>query len=238
MRIPPLLMGCSPFIGAGQFGFRALLYYRRFYLNQENMVRLFLKSFELGVDAVQLLADRPVDALLEASRRSGVKPYIVYSTHLSGKALRGILDRLAPLEPEVVAVHAEVADGRDVEAILRRLEVVEGYGAAGALATHRPGLTLPWLEEADLPIEAVLAPLNRLGYAMEPSLEESLRAIERCRVKVIAIKPLAAGQLGPQEAFAFVYRYADSAAVGVVDEGEMEETYRAARRAYAQVRGA
>jgi hypothetical protein len=231
MELPPLLLGSSPFIGAGQFGFKSLLYYRRFYLNPENMVRLFLKSFELGVEAVQLLADRPIDAVLEASKRSGVKPYVVYSTHLSGRDLRRILDRLSPLEPEMVAVHAEVADRRDVHAILRRLEIIGEYGAVGALATHRPGSTLPWLGKVDLPIETVLTPLNRLGYAMEPSFEESLDAIERCRLKVIAIKPLAAGHLKPQEAFNFIYQYADSAAVGIVSEEEMEETYEAARRA-------
>jgi len=236
MRLPPLLMGCSPFIGAGQFGARSLLYYRRFYLNPENMVRLFLKSFELGVDAVQLLADRPIDALIEASRRSGVKPYVVYSTHLSGRALRGILDRLSPLEPEVVAVHAEVADRGDVDAIAMRLEIIGEYGAHGGVATHRPGLTIPWLERVELPIKVVLTPLNRVGYAMEPSFDESLEAIRRCRFGVIAIKPLAAGRLKPLEAFRFVYRYVGSAAVGVVSEGEMRETYEAARRAYRELR--
>lgn len=233
MKLPPLLLGCSPFIGAGQFGFKSILYYQNFYLNPENMVRLFLRSFELGVEAVQLLADRPIEALIEASKRSGVKPYVIYSTHLSGRSLRNILDRLSPLEPEVVAVHAEVADRRDADALLRRLEVMRDYGAIEALSTHRPGSTLPWLKEVDLPVEIVLTPLNRLGYAMEPSFERSLEAIEECRQRIIAIKPLAAGRLRPQEAFGFVYRYADGAAVGVASEEEMEETYEAARRALA-----
>ncbi len=231
-----MLMGCSPFIGAGQFGLKALQYYRMFYLQPMNMVRLFKKSFDLGVEAVQLLAEKPIEALIEASERAGVKPYVVYSTHLSGRDLRRTLDRLSLLEPEVVAVHAEVADRRDVDRIIERLETVEEYGAALGLATHRPGATLPWLEREKVPVEVVLTPLNSLGYAMEPGFEESMEAIEGCTRRIVAIKPLAAGRLKPREAFSFVYRYAESVAVGVASEEEMGETYKAALDEYARTR--
>jgi hypothetical protein len=52
--------------------------YRRFYLQPKNMVKLLQRSFELGEKAVQLLADRPVDALIEAcnSTRLGLKTVV------------------------------------------------------------------------------------------------------------------------------------------------------------------
>jgi hypothetical protein len=42
----------------------------------------------------------------------------------------------------------------------------------------------------------------------------------------LAIKPLAAGKLSPEKSvFEYIYRYADSIAVGITSEEEMEETY-------------
>ncbi|MFQ6074536.1 MAG: hypothetical protein ACE5Z5_00180 [Candidatus Bathyarchaeia archaeon] len=196
------------------------------------MVKLFRRSFELGVKAVQLLADRPVDALIKACDSTGVKPFIIYSTDLWGSKLRKMLDRLSPLDPEVVAVHAEISDILDTGKIMGRLSIVREYGATLGLATHRPGVTIPWVEEANVPVEVILAPLNSLGYAMEPDFEGSLEAIKRCSRRVVAIKPLAAGRLSPEAAFRFVYRYVNSATVGITSETEMMETYKAATTAY------
>ncbi|MFQ5710551.1 MAG: hypothetical protein ACE5GD_02100 [Candidatus Geothermarchaeales archaeon] len=196
------------------------------------MIKLYQTSFELGVKAVQLLADKPVDALIKACDRTGVKPFIIYSTDLSGSRLRRMLDRLSPLEPEVVAVHGEISDTLDIGRIMERLDVAKEYGATLGLATHRPGVTIPWVEEAGVPVEVVLAPLNSLGYAMEPDFEGSLEAIKRCSRRVVAIKPLAAGRLSPKAALKFVYRHVNSAAVGITSKTEMMETYEAATTAY------
>jgi hypothetical protein len=45
----------------------------------------------------------------------------------------------------------------------------------------------------DLDFEAYLAPVNTVGYGMEPDVESTLMALERTRKKVLAIKPLACG---------------------------------------------
>lgn len=235
--LPPILLGCSPFIGAGQFGMKAFMYYQRFSLRPENMVKLFVRSFELGVKAIQLLGEKPVDALIEASGRTGVKPFVIFSTDASGRRLKQMLEKLKPLGPEVVAVHAEVADHQDVCRIEERLETIWGYGALGAVATHQPGLTIPWIEKENLPIEAILAPINKLGYAMDPDFSTSIQAIKDCTRRIVAIKPLAAGRLPPDEAFRFVYRYAESAAVGVTSEEEMKQTYEVALKEHEKMKG-
>jgi hypothetical protein len=64
---------------------------------------------------------------------------------------------------------------------------------------------------------------------MEPDVESTVKALERTRKAVIAIKSLAAGKLSPERSvFEYIYRYADSIAVGITSEKEMEETYSAA----------
>jgi hypothetical protein len=71
--------------------------------------------------------------------------------------------------------------------------------------------------------------VNTAGYGMEPDVENTLKAIERTRKKVIAIKPHATGKLSPEKSvFEYIYGYADSIAVGIISEKEMQETYSAA----------
>jgi hypothetical protein len=237
VKVPRLLMGTSPFIGAGQFGVRAFKYYMTFYMQPENMVRLFIKSFEFGVKAVQLLADKTIKALIEASKRSNVKPFVVYSTDFTDDRLIARIKTLEPLEPEVVAIHAEIADRRNLDVVSKNVKILEDFGITPGLATHQPGITLKWVENENVPVEVVLAPLNKIGYAMDPDFNESLEAIKSCSRTVIAIKPLAAGKIKPLEAFEFVYKYVDSVAVGVTSEEEMHETYNAAFEAYKKIKG-
>jgi hypothetical protein len=53
-------------------------------------------------------------------------------------------------------------------------------------------------------------------------------ALEQTKKAVIAIKPLAAGKLSPERSlFEYIYKYADSIAVGIASEEEMMETYSA-----------
>src|SRR3990172_1981401 len=70
--LPELMLGTSPFIGAGQFGSKSLNYRRRFFDNPDNMTRLFVHSANLGVKAVQLIGYQPlVTALIKAEEISG-----------------------------------------------------------------------------------------------------------------------------------------------------------------------
>lgn len=196
------------------------------------MVKLFKRSFELGVKAVQLLADKPTDALIKACNSTGVNPFIIFSTNLSGSKLREALDKLSPLKPKVVAVHAEISDNRDIKKIKARLNIVKEYKSAFGLATHIPGVTIPWIEKANVLVDIILAPLNSLGYAMKPSFEGSLEAIHSSSRRIVAMKTLATGQLSPKTAFKFAYKNVESIAVGITSEKEMKETYEAATTAY------
>ncbi len=78
----------------------------------------------------------------------------------------------------------------------------------------------------NLDFEAYLASVNPIGYGMDPDVESTL---EHTKKKVWAIKPLAAGKISQEKSvFEFIYKYADSIAVGIISEKEMVETYSAA----------
>jgi len=109
--LPKLMLGTSPFIGAGQFGSKSLDYRRRFFENPDNMTRLFLHSASLGVRAVQLVGYRPlVEALMKAQELAG--DFFVAVTIPRGDFATN-LDFISPLEPEFVSVHAQFCDQND-----------------------------------------------------------------------------------------------------------------------------
>jgi hypothetical protein len=135
------------------------------------------------------------------------------------------LGLVSSIEPEFVSVHAQFCDGID-DRLNEWIDIIKDAGAKPAASTHSPGTTIPLLD--NMGFEADLAPLNPIGYGMEPDVESTLRALEHTKKAVIAIKPLAAGKLSPERSvFEFIYRYADSIAVGITSEDEMVETYSA-----------
>ena len=223
--LPKLMLGTSPFIGAGQFGSKSLDYRRRFFDNPDNMTRIFVHSANLGVKAVQLIGYQPlVAALMKAKQEISGDFFIVVTIPRGDFAAN--LDLVSPLEPEFISVHAQFCDDNDSR-LNEWIDMIRDAGAKPAASTHSPGSTIPLLD--DLGFEAYLAPVNTVGYGMEPDVESTLKALERTKKVVIAIKPLAAGKLSPKKSvFEYIYRYADSIAVGITSEKEMEETYSAA----------
>lgn len=219
--LPGLMLGTSPFIGAGQFGSVSQVYRRQFFDDPDNMTRLFVHSANLGVRAVQLVGYQPlVAALMKAEEISG--DFFIAVTIPRGDFTSN-LDLVLPLEPEFISLHAQFCDKNDAR-LNDWIDMIRDTGAKPAASTHSPGTTIPLLDDMDF--EAYLAPVNTAGYGMEPDVKSTLMALEETKKKVIAIKPLAAGKLSPETpVFEYIYRYADSIAVGITSEDEMEETY-------------
>jgi hypothetical protein len=231
LQIPKFLLGTSPFIGAGQFGLKAYEYRKQFYYNERNMTRLFIAAARLDVKAVQLIVYEPLVTALRAAVEELGEEFFVAATIPSGRKFESLLALLKPLKPALVAIHAPAADALDPR-IPGWIKQIRAMDAAPAAATHYPGETIPDLDAAGFELEAYLAPLNPIGYAMEPDYERTLAALEKTDKRVIAIKPLAAGRLKPAPSlFSFIYAYAEAVCVGIASEAEMEETFTAAKEA-------
>ncbi|KYH38610.1 MAG: hypothetical protein AYL30_003870 [Candidatus Hecatellales archaeon B24] len=223
MKLPKLMLGTSPFLAAGQFGYKSLEYYRQFYLKPENIAEIYREAYELGIKALQLVVTEPTVKALEE-----VKLDFYLAASIYGNFKRN-LKLVEKFNPQLVAVHAEIADSLNLPKIKECLEMVKRLGAAPAAATHLPGRTIPVLDRLGT-VEAYLAPLNRLGLYMEPKPELSLKALEETPASIIAIKPLAAGKIKPLEALEYVYRYASSASVGLTSRSEILEVLQALKK--------
>ena len=231
LQIPKLMLGTSPFIGAGQFGMKAYEYRNRFFHNERTMEQLFIASARHGVNAVQLIVYEPlVNALKEAVKETA-EDFFIAATIPSGRNFARDLNLIRPLKPEIIAIHALSCDVLDAR-IEGWIKEIRALGASPAAATHIPGATIGEMDNAGFDFEVYLAPVNPVGYAMEPDYESTLTALETTDKQIIAIKPLAAGRLKPtQSLFTFIYTYVESISVGITSEAEMEETYAVAKEA-------
>lgn len=224
LGIPRILLGTSPFIGAGQFGRRAPSYYAKFYLNPGNILGIIRRAYGIGINGIQLLPYRPVVEAVERALGEGMELRIVGSVRL-GEAEEDIrlLDRLGAI---AMIAHAEIADLGDREAIEEVLDAIHGTGRPAGLASHKPFRTLSWLEGSGLGYEILMVPLNAAGAFMDCRPEELAALLKRLGKIVIAKKVLAAGSLPPHRALSYVAGLGcvDSVALGVASEREVDET--------------
>lgn len=224
-KVPRVLIGCSPFIGAGQFGVRAYEYYKRFYLKPENIKRLVQKCIDLGINAVQPIGYRRIlEPIASAMEETSVELFILGSAGVEDIAEE--IQLMLDLNAKCIVIHASLVD-RNLSGIKKYLREIKARGILTGIATHNPGIEIPAAEEIE-EVDVILAPLNKLGRYTEPSLSSTLHAIKNSSKRIIAIKPLAAGALKPREAFEFLADKVSGAAVGITSEAEAREVFEAA----------
>ena len=231
--LPRILLGTSPFIGAGQFGHRARLYQLDLYSNPENMFQIIKTSYDKGVRGMQLLPYPPVIQALEMAREEGMKIDVIGTVRPEQE--QEDIKLLKSLDAKAMLLHAITTDQGDWDFIAKNLNRIRQATAIPGLVTHRPFHTTRKLLESpvrDL-FELYMLPVNRLGYLMdcEQNLEEERRQLREMILEldktIIGKKLLAAGIMTPQDAFEYLKTldYVDMVAVGIASEKEAQETF-------------
>lgn len=232
-RIPRILLGTSPFIGAGQFGSRASFYYAHFYENPKNIVKIICKAVDLGVMGVQVLPYRPVLGAIKAVERELKEKLTVVGTIGPDDPISNIND-LQGFNTVAMLLHAEITDKKDSRKISELLNRVHAANCLAGLTTHKPLSTLNWLLKNSLDIDLLMLPFNQLGMFMDASPMKVAEAIKRLGKPVVGKKVLAAGYLPPQDALTYVAQLGciDVVALGIASEQEAKETLTAAATAF------
>lgn len=221
-------IGTSPFMGAGQFGSRSRIYYEKFWNQPENMIKLFMAAIELGFDGVQAVAyPRILDALYVAREKTGQHIPIIAS--IPPREIQESLWNLADMKAEVILIHGAITDkaltSNEYEVLAKLTKQIRDISAIPGAATHSPNETLPKLLQSDLDLEYLMTPLNAMGKFVN-DLEGLLKIINEngSNTKIIAMKPLAAGEITPQEALEFLFQQnIDAVAVGITSKDEAKE---------------
>jgi len=235
-RIPRILLGTSPFIGASQFGSRANFYYKHFCKKPGNIVKVISKAVDLGVLGVQALPFRPVFGALKAVERELKEKLTIVGTIGPDNPLSDISDFQA-FNTVAMLLHGEITDNKDLRKISELLNNVHAADCLAGLVTHRPMSTLNWLLKTDLDVDLLMLPFNKLGMFMDADPAGVGEAIKRLGKPVIGKKVLAAGYISPQDALTYVSESGciDIVALGVASEQEAKETFTAAAIAFTEM---
>jgi len=235
-RIPRILLGTSPFVGAGQFGSRAQFYYNHFYQKPGNIVKLVLKAVDLGVTGIQALPFRPIFRALKAVERELKGSLTVVGTIGPDDPVSNIQDFQA-FNTVAMLLHGEITDKRNSREISELLNKVHAAGCLAGLVTHEPLSTLNWLLKTDLNPNLLMVPFNKLGMFMDADPVKVAEAVRRLGKPIIGKKILAAGYLPPKDALTYVAQSAciDIVALGVASEQEAKETFTAAATAFSGI---
>lgn len=233
-EIPRILLGTSPFIGAGQFGHRARLYYLDLYKHPENILKIIKKSYELGISGVQVIPYEPVVETVRWAISDGLKLNIIGTIRPDN--IGEDIELFAELEADAMLLHANITDTLDWDIIKENLRAIKEKKVLAGMATHRPFHTTEKLLESSIMdlFDVYMFPVNKLGYIMDTDsfgqlqrvkIREMLKKLDK---KLIAKKILAAGVLKPEEAFDFLASldYVDMVTVGIASEAEAMETFR------------
>jgi len=227
IRLPRVLLGTSPFIGAGQFGSRSYAYWAAFYNRPERVAEVIAAAVELGVQGIQPL---PYPFLAEAIRRAQA----LTGEELVLAATIGPEDPLADLaifeglDVRAALVHGALTDRARSSELAAIMDDVRDRGLLAGLVSHSPMRLMRRLSSGELPRpDLLLLPFNAVGYLMDAPARELASAIRSLRAPVIGKKVLAAGRLRPEEAFRFALglRVLEGVAVGVISRAEAEETF-------------
>ena len=226
VKIPRLMLGTSPFLGAGQFGHRAMEYRKRFYENPENITELIAEAADFGIPYVQALGDeRIAKAIDDAREQTGKDIQVVGSVGMYDFDQE--LEIMKSLNAKVILTHAFITDRLDGY-FGKCIDEISNTTIAGAV-THNPGVTIPELASYDK-VKVVMAPINKMGKYMLPSARETLEAIESTDKIVLGKKTLAAGSLGPKDALEYVSNFVYGVAIGITSSQELRETFGIAKQ--------
>jgi hypothetical protein len=236
VKFPRVLLGSSPFIGAGQFGDRAYRYYRDFYEKPENITQIVAECIVNGCNAVHVIAyPVVVRAVGRAIEETGVECFVFGTVGI--RDVRREVEDLLGIGARCVVTHAAMTDWNLARAC-RVLDIILSMDSSliTGVATHYPLAIYRSALNYDN-IRIVLLPLNKIGEFMNARVEDVLEAVRVLRnggINVIAMKSLAAGLLNPFEAFEFLSRYVDGVAVGMVNSREVRETLLAAQKFFSE----
>ncbi|MDY6855811.1 MAG: hypothetical protein SWO11_14115 [Thermodesulfobacteriota bacterium] len=225
VEVPRLMLGTSPFIGAGQFGSRSMKYHLRFARDPKNVKELIVEAAKIGITWVQVLGyEFLVNAVEDARNITKMDIQVIGSIGESDFHRQfGLMKRL---DTKIILTHGIVTDRLDnrFEDYIYRINEVAIAGAV----THHPGKTVSSLSDYDK-VKIIMVPINKKGKFMSPSPQKSLEAIRNTDKVLIGKKTLAAGDLKPKEALEYVADFVYGVTIGIASSEELKETFTIAK---------
>lgn len=230
-KLPRLLCGSSPFMGAGQFGPRGWEWYKRFFQYPDKMAEIFGYFCRLGFPGIHVIA---YPSIIEAARLTQEQYSVKIAISLLPDNWITNLDDVSKLEPETIFIHGSMTDSflrKRMDELLTCLQAIRDRGAFPGLATHNPHQTLTALQDRSNPLSqqslGLLLPINASGWGLDAPIHSFKEVLQNTgnQYPVMAMKVLAAGRLPPKEALEFVFgiNQIKAVTIGIVSKEEADE---------------
>ncbi len=136
------------------------------------------------------------------------------------------------LNNKVVFLHQALTDlalGLDFKNIFEfYIEYIEKkYGIIPAFCTYNLPLLVAKFKDWNIKDPVIMAPFNKMGFKMNPSLEENEECLRNNNVNLVAMGTLASGHLKPKDAYEYLFSLPNiaSVVVGVSTKEHANETF-------------
>ena len=227
-EIPLVSTGTSPFIGAGQFGFKAYEWRRKFLNNLDAMVEILEASYQAGARGIEAI---PIGKIMEASRimTEVHDDYIVIGSTFPGSDPK--IEELIDVNAKIIFTHGIVSDKKD-DNLVKLVDDISSRGVIPGIAAHNPVPTFKYALENIPQVKVFLIPFNANGLFMgnQKNLEELVDNNKNC--SFVGMKTLAAGKLNPKEAYKYISKHnICSVTIGMVTTEEAEISTKIALKA-------
>lgn len=206
-----------------------------------DIIEVFLRA---GVDTLMGMINSPPlpEAIKDAEDRVGRKVIVVATpafpvtprTPIDGfdaDESRRILDETAKFGTTFCLPHQSTTDcmvDRCTRTLRRMDELcawIRERGMIPGLSTHMPE-SIIYADESGLDVDTYISLYNSMGFLMQVEVDWIAQVIRNAKKPVMTIKPMAAGQLRPFQAFNFVWntlRDCDMVTVGTMTPKEAAE---------------
>jgi hypothetical protein len=200
--------------------------------------------FRAGVDTIMGLIEREpmADAIKEAEDRTGVKAIVVSTPifpvnretpekGIDPGEIERILDTEVRLGAHFCLPHQGTTDPlvdrcrREIRQMAPLCKAIRERGLIPGLSTHMPE-SIIYADETGLDVDTYISMYNAMGFLMQVEVDWISRIIANAKKPVMTIKPMAAGQIRPFQAFNFVWntiRDCDMVTVGTLTPDEAKE---------------
>jgi hypothetical protein len=205
-----------------------------------DILEVFLKS---GVDTIMGLIQRmPMwEGIQEAQQRTGKKMIVVSTPGIPvnaetpvkgfGGEAEQIFDEEKRLGAHFCFPHTSTVDAlldrcaRRIRQMDQLSKMIRARGMVPGLSTHMPEAII-YADESGVDVETYISLYNSMGFLMQVEVDWIHHVIQKAKKPVMTIKPMAAGQLRPFQAFHFVWntlRPQDMVTVGTMAPKEAQE---------------
>ncbi len=104
--------------------------------------------------------------------------------------------------------------------------IAEKFNVSPAFCTLNSSLVINYLDFINIKNPLIMAPFNSAGFQMNPSKNEVEKSLKKKKSRMIAMSTLAAGYIGPQEAYQYISTQDNikSIVVGASSKKHIKET--------------